>query len=459
MTREFDPQSNQQNDPKVAIDNVALIMGIRTNDNVPAAFAMDAQNRLATTATVVLSSGIEVELSHTNDSILTYGQDQSAVHHAILTDELGRIQVIASGINVNVEVDIDQQNDSILIYGQDFNGTNRAARTDIIGRFEVISSGINAATETTLSSLNSKDFATETTLVNAGNILSGIQVDTQLLVDRVATETTSSAIASSVASIDGKLKNYKTDGDNRLEVIASGINVNVNVDISEVDDSIAVYGNDGSANKILKTDTVGRLEVIASGININVDVDITETNDSILVYGQDSTSTNRALRTDNVGRLEVISSGLDTAFSNTYDALRTIDVYPYAAQKKTHVFRSKSTLTSEWVSGTPLNVHLYHQGTVLFSYNKGNEGAYEVRPQFSDNGVEYFDMTDSDITISGIDVQFSVDSMPPKLMNTDYTSNKSYPIPHNTEFLTYWVRGVGVITPTGQLEVRTIEGN
>lgn len=106
------------------------------------------------------------------------------------------------------------------------------------------------------------------------------------------------------------LISLKSDGDGKLIVTnAAGSPLTVqstDLDIRNLnttDDSIKVYGTDGTTNRQLKTDTGGNLNVVSNDLDIRP---LTAAEDSIKISGNDGT-TNRVLRTDASGNLYAIT--------------------------------------------------------------------------------------------------------------------------------------------------------
>lgn len=99
----------------------------------------------------------------------------------------------------------------------------------------------------------------------------------------------------------------------------------VSADISQSDDSVQIYGNDGTNNQAILTDSNGALDVSASTVTVTDDgsftasVDVTESDDSIQVYGFDGTN-NQAIATDSSGALDVSGATVtvtdDGSFTN-----------------------------------------------------------------------------------------------------------------------------------------------
>ncbi|MCX7694120.1 MAG: DUF6385 domain-containing protein [Caloramator sp.] len=120
------------------------------------------------------------------------------------------------------------------------------------------------------------------------------------------------------------------------------------------DDSISIYGTDGTDKRQIKTDNNGRIEV--ASIQSDVDVNITNTDldirdlsnsqDSILIYGNDG-SNNKVIATDTEGLIKIVNAKrsfeselfADKATSNSYTYLSFKDVSMYSD----YVFYVKNT--------------------------------------------------------------------------------------------------------------------
>lgn len=142
--------------------------------------------------------------------------------------------------------------------------------------------------------------------------------------------------------------------DGTLTVQATDLDIR---DLSNSQDSIAIYGNDGTNNKIIKTDSNGKIEI--SSIQNTVDTNITNENldirdlsnsqDSIAIYGNDG-STNRIIATDSEGIIKVANtkriftstSNTELTTSDSYTYLSFVDVSMYSE----YVFYVKNTGTN-----------------------------------------------------------------------------------------------------------------
>ena len=226
---------------------------------------------------------------------------------------------VISGINV--EVDLDAADDSVLVYGFD-GASNQKIATDANGHLQVdvLSSALpsGAATEATLTDIetNTDSLAvvgggTEATAVrvtlandstgllsvddNGGSLtvdnagltelaaaINSSKVDVNISSDGagLATQTTLAAVETDTGSIDTKLTttNSKlTDIETNTDSLAgltkttvssdTGLDVNIiggvalDVNLSNANDDVLIYGFDGSSNQKIKTDSSGNLQV------------------------------------------------------------------------------------------------------------------------------------------------------------------------------------------------------
>ncbi|GFR34988.1 DUF6385 domain-containing protein [Thermobrachium celere] len=130
----------------------------------------------------------------------------------------------------------------------------------------------------------------------------------------------------------------KTDSSGALYVTAESLTVEAeDLDIRTLtpNDSISIYGTDGTNNVQIKTDSNGRIEVasIQNTIDVNVtnsDLDIrnlSEGQDSILIYGNDG-SNNVVIATDSDGYIKTVSAKR-SFISSLNSNLSTDDDYTY----------------------------------------------------------------------------------------------------------------------------------
>ncbi|MGL4736948.1 MAG: DUF6385 domain-containing protein [Cellulosilyticaceae bacterium] len=101
----------------------------------------------------------------------------------------------------------------------------------------------------------------------------------------------------------GNVINVKADDTGRLTVSTDAA-APLDVSVTQATDSISVYGNDGTTNRILKTNATGQMDIRPLTSADEVSVVITEASDSISVYGNDGTA-NRILKTNATGQMDV----------------------------------------------------------------------------------------------------------------------------------------------------------
>ncbi|MDF2613700.1 MAG: hypothetical protein K0S71_1486 [Clostridia bacterium] len=164
------------------------------------------------------------------------------------------------------------------------------------------------------------------------------------------------------ASDGNNVINVKADETGRLK-IATDTAAPLEVSINEANDSIVVYGNDGTDNKALKTNASGQLDIRPLTAADTVTVAVSEADDSIVVYGNDGTS-NKVLKTDGNGVLQVNYTHTFTDQTLLTDAATT-NAYQYVIQQdisdmSTYAFFIKN---SGATNGAKLQVQLSPNGT------------------------------------------------------------------------------------------------
>jgi len=119
------------------------------------------------------------------------------------------------------------------------------------------------ATEATVSTL-----ATEATVATLATEATISTLATEATVATLATEATVATLATAAAQTDGTQKSQIVDGaGNVISSTSNALDVNlkspviVDVNLDEADDSVAVFGYDGTANRAIKTDVSGELQV------------------------------------------------------------------------------------------------------------------------------------------------------------------------------------------------------
>ena len=203
-----------------------------------------------------------------------------------------------TGLDVNVintiDVSIDQANDSILIYG--FDGTsNQKIATDTSGQLKVSleADNIGLATESTLQSVETDTSSIDTKLTTTNSKLTDIETNTD-----------------SLASVTNTTVGAKTGLD--VNIIEG---VNVEVDLDAADDSVLVYGYDGTANQKIKTNTSGQLEVSLDVDNVGLATETT-------LASVDSTLTSILADT---AAIDTSTQSIDTKLTTTNAKLTDIE--------------------------------------------------------------------------------------------------------------------------------------
>jgi hypothetical protein len=119
------------------------------------------------------------------------------------------------------------------------------------------------ATEATVSTL-----ATEATVATLATEATVSTLATEATVATLATEATVATLATAAAQTDGTQKSQIVDGaGNVISSTSNALDVNlkspviVDVNLDEADDSVAVFGYDGTVNRAIKTDASGELQV------------------------------------------------------------------------------------------------------------------------------------------------------------------------------------------------------
>jgi hypothetical protein len=153
-----------------------------------------------------------------------------------------------------------------VIAGYDYSGSQvHVISTDSVGviNTRVIDLPPDAATETTLATL-----ATEATVSTLATEATVATLATEATVSTLATEATVATLATAAAQTDGTQKSQIVDGaGNVISSTSNALDVNlkspviVDVNLDEADDSVAVFGYDGTVNRAIKTDASGELQV------------------------------------------------------------------------------------------------------------------------------------------------------------------------------------------------------
>jgi len=169
-----------------------------------------------------------------------------------------------------------------------------------------------------------------------------------------------------VSDAEGRLI-ISTDAASPIDIEATDLDIR---NLTNLSDSVAVYGNDGTDNKVLLTDDTGRLIITTDGVTpIDVEAtdldirDLTNVSDSIAVYGNDGTD-NVVLLTDAAGKLQANANHI---FTNTdLGTVTTADAYAFSAAQDISNENSYAFFvnnTSDTISAT-LKVQLSPNNTV-----------------------------------------------------------------------------------------------
>ena len=134
----------------------------------------------------------------------------------------------------------------------------------------------------------------------------------------------------------------KTNATGQLDIRPLTVSDTVNVNITEADDSITVYGNDGTTNHIIRTNATGQLDIRPLTTSDTVNVDISQVTDSIAVYGNDGTD-NQIIKTNSSGQLDIRPLTVsDTVSVNITQADDSITVYGNDGTTN-HIIRTNAT--------------------------------------------------------------------------------------------------------------------
>lgn len=167
---------------------------------------------------------------------------------------------VISGINV--EVDLDAADDSVLVYGFD-GASNQKIATDASGNLQV-----DVLTQPALSNSTDSVTAHQGGTWDINDISGTISLPTG-----AATESTLSSIDTDTTTIAAKVTDIETNTDSLAGLTSTtvgadtGLDVNIiggvtlEVNLDEANDSVQIYGYDGSSNQAIKTDANGNLQV------------------------------------------------------------------------------------------------------------------------------------------------------------------------------------------------------
>lgn len=222
---------------------------------------------LATEATV---SQLALESTQTDGTQKTQIVDGSG---NVISSTLNALDVNLKS-PVVVDVSLSEANDSVAVFGND-GTTNRALKTDAAGelQIDVLSSALptGAATAVKQPALGTAGTASVDVITVQGIAsMTALKVDGSAVTQPISAASLPlpSGASTSAAQTDGTQKAQIVDGSgnvigstgNALDVnLKSPIVVDVNLD--EADDSVAVFGYDGTVNRAIKTDASGELQV------------------------------------------------------------------------------------------------------------------------------------------------------------------------------------------------------
>ncbi|SHE54376.1 DUF6385 domain-containing protein [Caloramator proteoclasticus] len=101
------------------------------------------------------------------------------------------------------------------------------------------------------------------------------------------------------------------------------------------DDSVSIYGTDGTDKRQIKTDSSGRIEVasIANEVDIR---NLSNSQDSILIYGYDGEN-NKVITTDSDGLIKVVNAKRSFE-SQLFGDLNTTDSFTYLSFKDVSMY-------------------------------------------------------------------------------------------------------------------------
>jgi hypothetical protein len=218
---------------------------------------------------VISGINVEVDLDAADDSVLVYGFD-GASNQKIATDSSGNLQVdvlssaLPSGAATESTLStVETNTDSLTVVG---GGTEATAlrvtlANDSTGVLTVDDGGGSLTVDGTVA-------ATQSGTWNINNVSGTISLPTG-----AATESTLSSIDTDTTTIAAKVTDIETNTDSLATITNTTVGadtgldvnviggINVEVDLDEADDSVQVFGNDGTSNQAIKTDADGHLQV------------------------------------------------------------------------------------------------------------------------------------------------------------------------------------------------------
>ena len=255
---------NTQVDTKTSVLDASLIAIKSSIDTQVDTKTSVLDASLATINTNVLAGNTALATINTTLGALTDATQKTQIVDgagAVMASTANALHVhVASGITL--EVNLDQANDSVAVWGND-GSANKVLKTNAGGQLEVvvISSALpaGASTEATLLLTNTALATVNTNLTTINTTLGTIKTDT-------------TAIASSVASVDGKLDGL-TDGNQETKVVNdSGQTIGIEARPIFIDDGPmgkqnihSVYTYVPSGFGVGKTQTIKEYPTGASG--------------------------------------------------------------------------------------------------------------------------------------------------------------------------------------------------
>lgn len=155
----------------------------------------------------------------------------------------------------------------------------------------------------------------------------------------------------------GQVRSVLCSSTGKLDVVCA-------TTLSEATSSIVVYGNDGSANRVIKTDASGKVEVVPPNL--------AQSSDSVAVYGSDGT-TARQLKTDTTGKLEVL-----------------VKEQPAKSASSASLWTAQSISSGSSLSTSGVDVSAHRHITI---YGTTTNTSERVNVEVSDDNVAYFGLS------------------------------------------------------------------
>jgi len=238
-----------------------------------------------------LSATVNVDIDQSTDSIQLYGND-GAANRAVLTDAAGRFVMVGSAADGSAV-----SGNPVMIAGSD--GINvQTLFTDATGRQVMVGAAANGAAVAGNPVLmaGSDDGGNVVTMLmdlTGAQVMVGINADSAPLVGNpvlvcgsdganarnILTDSggaqiingkdaEGAAVTTNPIAVGGRYDatpRALTDG--TAGAVALSAAGHVLTDVSQTSSSIAVYGNDGAANRVLKTDDAGRVVMVGGAAN------------------------------------------------------------------------------------------------------------------------------------------------------------------------------------------------